>query len=102
MGVRDMGALESAQFRPQSGYYDDLTGEAAAMWENLSQSHPFLDGNKRVSITVTAAFLSVNGLRLLFDDGEAYRFLLELYESGTFRRSQFSGLVSATTSITSP
>ena len=91
MGVRDMGALESGLFRPQSGYYDDLTGEAAAMWESLSQNHPFVDGNKRVSITVTAAFLWVNGLRLLFDDGEAYRFLLDLYESGTFRRSQLEG-----------
>ncbi len=91
MGVRDVGALESAVFRAQSGYYEDLMGEAAAMWESLSQNHPFVDGNKRVSITVTAAFLSVNGWRLVFDDAEAYRFLLDLYESGTFRRSQLEG-----------
>jgi len=93
MGVCDMGALESALFRPQSGYYDDLIGEAAAMWESLSQNHPFVDGNKRVSITVTAAFLSVNGFRLLFDDSEAYQFLLNLYESGTFRARPVGALV---------
>ena len=50
-----------------------------------SQNHPFIDGNKRVSITVTAAFLRVNGYRLGFEDLDAYRFLMELYENGRFR-----------------
>lgn len=77
-GLRDQGALESALARPQSGYYADLIEEAAAMWESLSQNHPFVDGNKRVSITVTMAFLTVNGVRVEFDDAEAYRFLIGL------------------------
>jgi len=46
-GVRDMGQLEAALFRPQTGYYPDLIAEAAALWESLSQNHPFVDGNKR-------------------------------------------------------
>ena len=33
MGLRDMGALESALLRPQMGYYDGLIEEAAAMME---------------------------------------------------------------------
>jgi len=45
-GLRDPGALESALFRPQSGYYKDIIQEAAALWESLSQNHPFVDGNK--------------------------------------------------------
>ena len=57
LGIRDRGALESALARPQSGYYDDIIQEAAALWESLSQNHPFVDGNKRVAVTVTAAFL---------------------------------------------
>lgn len=85
LGIRDRGALKSALARPQSGYYTDLIQEAAALWESLSQNHPFLDGNKRVAVTVTAAFLTVNGYRLLFDDIEAVAFLLRLYESGTLR-----------------
>lgn len=32
LGVRHRGALESALARPQSGYYDDLIQEAAALW----------------------------------------------------------------------
>jgi death-on-curing protein len=61
LGVRNRGALESALARPQSGHYDDIIQEAAALWESLSQNHPFVDGNKRVAVTVTAAFLKVNG-----------------------------------------
>jgi death-on-curing protein len=86
LGVRDRGALESAVARPQSGYYEDIIQEAAALWESLSQNHPFVDGNKRVAVTVTAAFLKVNGYLLEFDDLEAFSFLINLYEMG---RMQF-------------
>jgi len=84
-GIRDRGALESALPRPQSGYYNDIIQEAAALWESLSQHHPFVDGNKRVAVTVTAAFLKVNGYRLEFDDIEAFSFLVGLYETGRLR-----------------
>jgi death on curing protein len=84
-GIRDRGALEAALARPQTGYYNDLIQEAAALWESLSQNHPFVDGNKRVAVTVTAAFLTVNGYRLEFDDSDAFSFLLGLYESGRMR-----------------
>jgi death-on-curing protein len=85
LGLRDRGALESALARPQSGYYEDIVQEAAALWESLSQNHPFVDGNKRVAVTVTAAFLRVNGYLLEFDDPEAFSFLIGLYESGTMQ-----------------
>ena len=84
-GIRDYGALESAMARPRSGYYSDLIQEAAALWESLSQNHAFLDGNKRVAVTVTAAFLRVNGYRLEFDDLDAFSFLTGLYETGRMR-----------------
>jgi death-on-curing protein len=70
---------------PQSGYYEDIIQEAAALWESLSQNHPFVDGNKRVAVTVTAAFMKVNGYLLEFDDLEAFSFLIGLYESGTMQ-----------------
>jgi death on curing protein len=85
LGIRDRGALESALARPRSGYYTDIIQEAAALWESLSQNHPLVDGNKRVAVTVTAAFLKVNGYRLQFDDMEASSFLVGLYETGTLR-----------------
>ncbi|MBS1856017.1 MAG: type II toxin-antitoxin system death-on-curing family toxin [Acidobacteria bacterium] len=85
LGIRDRGALESALARPQTGYYNDLIEEAAALWESLSQNHPFIDGNKRMAIVITAAFLRVNGYRLQFDDLEAYNYLIGLYAEGRFR-----------------
>lgn len=59
--------------------------EAAALWESLPQNYAFVDGNKRVAVTVTAAFLKVNDYRLRFNDPEAHSFLIGLYETGRFR-----------------
>jgi len=59
-GIRDRGALEAALSRPQSGYYKDVVEQGAALLESLSQNHPFIDGNKRTAIAVTAAFLRIN------------------------------------------
>jgi len=84
-GLRDRAALESALARPRCGYYTDLIQEAAALWESLSQNHAFVDGNKRVAVTVTAAFLRVNGYRLEFNDFDAFSFLNGLYETGRVR-----------------
>jgi len=80
--IRDNALLESAVARPQSGYYADLIEEAAALFESLSQNHPFVDGNKRTAITATGVFLLLNGLKLQFDDLEAYNWLMGLYETG--------------------
>jgi death-on-curing protein len=85
LGIRDRGGLESALARPQSGYYEDIIQEAAALWESLSQNHPFVDGNKRVAVTVTAAFLKVNRYQLEFDDLQAFSFLIGLYQCGRMR-----------------
>jgi death-on-curing protein len=57
----------------------------------LSQNHLFVNGNKRVAVTVTAAFLTVNGYRVEFDDIEAFTFLIGLYESGRMRFGELEG-----------
>ena len=86
-GVRDANGLHSAVGRPQSGYYSDVIEEAAALFESLSQNHPFLDGNKRTAMTATAVFLRLNGYKLEFDDVEAYEWLIELYEMGSVKKA---------------
>ena len=83
-GLRDEGALAAAMFRPQSGYYPDRIAEAAALWESLAVNHPFVDGNKRVSVTVTFAFLIINGISVTADDDEVWQFMLKLFDSGEF------------------
>ena len=89
-GVRDLGLLEAALFRPQTGYYAELIEEAAALWESLSQNHPFVDGKKRTGFAVTYTFLAINGARLSATATETETFLLSLYAQGTF---QFENLV---------
>lgn len=73
-GVRDLGALESALVRPQTGYYDTLSMQAAALFQSLCQNHCFVDGNKRVAFACTAIFLRMNGYRLVLkpEDGEFF------------------------------
>lgn len=83
-GVRDQGLLESALYRPQTGYYADLMEEAAALWESLGQNHPFVDGNKRTAFAATYTFLAINGARLTADAQETYVFVAALYEANQF------------------
>ena len=83
-GIRDRGLLEAALFRPQTGYYADLVEEAAALWESLSQNHPFVDGNKRTAFAVTYTFLVINGAQLAAGLEETQDFICGHYEGGTF------------------
>lgn len=82
-GLRDAGALESALHRPQTGYYDTLIHEAAALLESLIQNHPFIDGNKRVAFAVTDIFLRVNGYRITADSKTIYAALMKLFDEKT-------------------
>ena len=84
-GLRDPGLLESAIFRPQIGYYDDLIHEAAALMESLANNHAFLDGNKRISFAVTDTFLRINGYYLELEPLAAHRFITEAISKREFR-----------------
>ena len=81
-GVRDLGALEAAVFRPQTGYYEDPIAEAAALLESLVQNHPFLDGNKRTAVAAADVHLRMNGFELAGDSMEHHRLLIGLMERG--------------------
>jgi len=96
-GVRDMGLLESALLRPQTGYYADLIEEAAALWESLAMIHPFVDGNKRVAFAVLELFLQSNGLEVVPDDPTIERFIYGHLEAGTFRKEVLDAWLRANT-----
>lgn len=82
--IRDAGALESALHRPQTGYYDTLIHEAAALLESLVQNHPFVDGNKRVAFAVVDVFLRINGYSITADSKVIYEYVIRLFEEQTF------------------
>jgi len=83
-GVRDAGAVEAAVFRPQTGYYDSIEEEAAALMESLGMNHGFLDGNKRIAFTAADVFLRLNGFYLEVSADEGHRFI-----EGSMERQEF-------------
>src|SRR5215468_11946980 len=84
-GIRDLGLVESAVFRPQIGYYNSIAEEAAALMESLGNNHPFLDGNKRVAFAAAHTFLLVNGFDLEVQPLAAYEFMMQSISTGKFR-----------------
>ena len=84
LGLRDPGALEAALFRPQTGYYNDILAEAAALLESLAINHPFVDGNKRIAFAAADVFLRINGWRLRRAPTQIHAEMMQMFESGTF------------------
>jgi death-on-curing protein len=75
-GIRERGLLESAPFRPQTGYYDDIAVLAAALFESLTLNHAFVDDNKRAAFFVTDILLRLNGWKLLVETEAAHAFII--------------------------
>jgi death on curing protein len=84
-GLRDQGSLEGAVFRPQTGYYNDIGEEVAALLESLVNNHSFVDGNKRVGFAAMHTFLLVNGFDLNVSSNVAYEFTIKHMEEGNSR-----------------
>lgn len=89
-GVRDMGLLESALFRPQTGYYKDVVQMAAALMESLIINHPFVDGNKRVAFFLTDTFLRTNGWKIKVRPKAGHRFIMDVITSGENRLTKLA------------
>lgn len=83
-GVRDTGAIEAAVFRPQTGYYNSVEEEAAALMESLGMNHGFLDGNKRIAFTAADVFLRRNGFYIDVRAEEGHQFI-----EGSLERQEF-------------
>ena len=81
-GLRDKGLLESALFRPQTGYYADLAQMAAALFESLISNHAFVDGNKRAAYFICDVFLRLNGWKLKVNTEVGYTFIVGSLEKG--------------------
>jgi death-on-curing protein len=83
IGLRDAGLLESALTRPRNRFLHetpDIATLAASYAYGISRNHPFVDGNKRVSLVCAELFLTLNGYELLTDDAATLTVWLELAE----------------------
>ena len=84
-GIRDMGLLESAVLRPQTGYYGTLVEAASALMESLAINHAFIDGNKRLSFVMTDSMLRANGCFLDVEPLKAHKLITEALGKNEFR-----------------
>ena len=81
--VRDYGLLESALARPQAtafglDAYDGLEQKAGALLHSLARNQALVDGNKRLALAATIAFLGLNGYRLTLSNDDAYTLVIEI------------------------
>ncbi|HHA18763.1 MAG TPA: type II toxin-antitoxin system death-on-curing family toxin [Methylophaga sp.] len=74
-GIRDEAILDSALNRPQQlftyGTKVSIFDLASSYCYGLAKNHPFVDGNKRVALTIAAIFLEMNGYSLNAPEADA-------------------------------
>jgi death-on-curing protein len=90
LGLRDRGLLESALAMPKATFAGELLHptreeQAAAYLFHLVKNHPFLDGNKRVALVCSLAFLRLQGTRIVATDAELVALVLGVAEGRVSR-----------------
>ena len=58
--------------------YAGLEEKAAALLHSLARNHALVDGNKRLALAATIAFLGLNGRRLTFTNDQAYELIMDV------------------------
>ncbi|CAN5324395.1 type II toxin-antitoxin system death-on-curing family toxin [soil metagenome] len=81
--VRDVGLLESALGRTRAtafgqDAYPGLEQKGAALLHSLVRNQALVDGNKRLALAATIAFLGMNGRRLMLSNDEAYDLVIRV------------------------
>lgn len=94
LGIRDLGALESALAQPYMTFggeelYPKLVDKASAIGFSLVMNHPFIDGNKRIGHAAMEVFLVMNGVEIDASVDEQESIFLSL-ASGKINREAFT------------
>ena len=80
-GLRDQALLESAAARPKhlAAYEAASVFELAAAYAfGLARNHPFIDGNKRISLVAAFTFLALNGWEVEAEEAATVLVFLDL------------------------
>ena len=93
VGIRDLGALESAVAQPRMTFngeelYPTIIEKASALGFSLIQNHPFIDGNKRAGHAAMEIFLMLNGYEISASVDEQVDIILGV-ASGNVSRELF-------------
>jgi death-on-curing protein len=94
VGIRDLGALESAVAQPRMTFdgaelYPTLAEKASALGFSLIENHPFIDGNKRTGHAALETLLVLNGYQIDASVDEQVEIILKV-ASGDVDRSTFT------------
>jgi death-on-curing protein len=94
VGIRDLGALESAVAQPRMTFngdelYPTIVEKASALGFSLIQNHPFIDGNKRAGHAAMESFLMFNGYEISANVDEQVDLILGV-ASGKIDRNTFT------------
>jgi len=94
IGIRDLGALESAVAQPRATFGGEelcptIVAKAAALGFSLIQNHPFVDGNKRAGHAAMETFLVMNGYAIDASVDEQVQVILQV-ASGELKRDGFT------------
>jgi len=93
-GIRDLDLLESAIAMPQAGmgdqyFHSTLFEMAAAYLFHIVQTHPFIDGNKRVGAMAAFVFLKLNGFTMNVKEAEFEKMVRQVTE-GQSKKAQIA------------
>ena len=99
LGLRDLGALQSALGMPSASFrgtflHPTPAEMAAAYLFHVSQAHAFVDGNKRIALAAALAFLDLNGHELVTDADDLYGLCMSV-ASGKATKAQVAVFVGA-------
>lgn len=92
-GIRDTDLLDSALSRPRQvfsfGEKTTIPVLASCYCYGLARNHPFVDGNKRSALTVSALFLEINGYTLDASEPDAAT-VIETLAAGKLSEDELS------------
>ncbi|HEY5235657.1 MAG TPA: type II toxin-antitoxin system death-on-curing family toxin, partial [Rhabdochlamydiaceae bacterium] len=98
--TRYSGRLEACLLLPfqtfgQKPLYHRLVRKAAVLFYGVIKDHPFVNGDKRMAVTLTLVFLYFNGKWLETPPDELYRMACAVAESKSQNRDKVINLLVA-------
>lgn len=103
-GIREIKLLESALEQPRLTFgreylHDTIFKMAAAYGFHLCRNHPFIDGNKRISLVAMDIFLQRNGYEIVATEKETYKIIMQLSTGNLSKEQLASWLLDNTKSV---
>ncbi len=102
-GIRDVSLLESALEQPRATFdgtylHDNVFKMAAAYGFHICNNHPFIDGNKRISLVAMDIFLQRNGYEIVASEKETYKIIMQL-STGNLSKDELTQWLEMNTAI---